>query len=126
MTIAMSTRSDLIRRCFAAYQSRDRGVLEKAFADDFTFTSPYDDHISRAEYFERCWPVSASGRMTNEIERIFEQDEQAFVTYRVVMTKGENFRNTEFFVFEGEKIKSIDVYFGASYRDGQFVKQKDQ
>ena len=42
------------------------------------------------------------------------------------MEKGETFRNTEFFVFEGERVKSIDVYFGASYADGQFVKQKDQ
>ena len=121
----MPTKSDLVHKFFAAYQTRDRKVLEDAFADDFTFTSPYDDNISKDEYFERCWPVSASGRMTNEIERIFEQGEQAFVTYRVAMAKGEKFRNTEFFVFEGEKVKSIDVYFGASYPDGKFVKQKE-
>jgi ketosteroid isomerase-like protein len=122
----MHTKSELIRNCFAAYKNRDRKALEKAFAEDFTFTSPYDDHISKAEYFVRCWPVSASGRMANEIERIFEQGDEAFVTYRVVMAKGESFRNTEFFVFEGDRVKSIDVYFGASYSDGKFVKQKEQ
>ena len=122
----MPSKSELIRNCFAAYRNRDRKALEQAFAEDFTFTSPYDDRISKAEYFERCWPVSASGRMENEIERIFEQGDQAFVTYRCAMTKGETFRNTEFFVFEGGRVKSIDVYFGASYTDGKFVKQKDQ
>ena len=122
----MTTKSDLIRKCFAAYRDRDRAVLENAFAEDFTFTSPYDDHISKAEYFVRCWPVSASGRMSNEIERIFEQGNEAFATYRVVMAKGESFRNTEFFVFEGDRVKRIDVYFGASYSYGKFVKQKDQ
>jgi ketosteroid isomerase-like protein len=116
-------KSDLIRTCFAAYRDRKREVLEQAFTEDFTFTSPYDDHISKAEYFVRCWPLSASGQMTNEIERIFEDGDEAFVTYRVVAVKGECFRNTEFFVFEGGKVKSIDVYFGASYRDGKFVKQ---
>ena len=122
----MRTRSELIRNCFAAYKNRDRPSLESAFAEDFTFTSPYDDRISKAEYFQRCWPVSASDKMSNEIERIFEQGNEAFVTYRVAMEKGESFRNTEFFIFEGERVKSIDVYFGASYSDGKFVKQKEK
>jgi len=41
-----------------------------------------------------------------------------------VRNGNEEFRNTEFFVFEGDRIKSIDVYFGAAYRDGVFVKQQ--
>ena len=28
--------------------------------------------------------------------------------------------------FAGDRIKSIEVYFGASYKDGKFVKQKAQ
>src|SRR5215475_5515295 len=78
MEASMPTRSDVIRRCFAAYLNRDRKVLEDAFAEDFRFTSPYDDAIDKAAYFERCWPISASGRMANEIERIFEQGDAAF------------------------------------------------
>jgi hypothetical protein len=122
----MPARSDLVRMCLRRTGTAIARRWRKAFAEDFTFTSPYDDHIGKAEYFERCWPVSASGRMTNEIERIFEQGDAAFVTYRCAMEKGETFRNTEFFVFEGDRVKSIDVYFGASYSDGKFVKQKDQ
>jgi ketosteroid isomerase-like protein len=122
----MPTKSDLIRRCFAAYKTGDRKALEDAFADDFAFTSPYDDAIDKAAYFERCWPISTSGRMvSNEVERIFEQGGAAFVTYRVVTKTGDEFRNTEFFVFQGDRVKSIDVYFGASYRNGQFVAQKE-
>jgi hypothetical protein len=41
----------------------------------------------------------------------------------VVTKEGKRFRNTEFFRFDGERIRSIDVYFGASYKDGAFVKQ---
>jgi hypothetical protein len=36
---------------------------------------------------------------------------------------GKSFRNTEFFAFAGDKIRRIDVYFGAAYQDGVFVKQ---
>jgi ketosteroid isomerase-like protein len=120
----MPTRSDVIRSMFAAYRNKDRKAVEDALADDFTFTSPYDDAIDKATYFARCWPVGLERIVANEIERIFEQGDEAFVTYRAVTTDGHEFRNTEFFVFEGERIRSIDVYFGATYRDGVFVKQQ--
>ena len=117
----MPTKSDIIRAMFAAYRNRDRKAVEDTLADDFRFTSPWDDAIDRKTYFERCWPVSERIE-SNEVERIFVQGDEAFVTYRV-RNKNEEFRNTEFFVFEGDRIKSIDVYFGASYRDGVFVKE---
>lgn len=120
----MPTRSDLIRSYFAAYRAKDRGVLERGFAEDFTFSSPYDDAIDKATYFRRCWPNSERIR-EHEIERIFEQGDEAFATYRMVTTNGDEFRNTEFFVFEGERLKHVDVYFGASYRDGAFVKAQE-
>ena len=118
----MSDKAAIIRAMFAAYRDKNRQVVEDTLADDFTFTSPYDDAIDKAKYFRRCWPVSEHIE-SNEVERIFVQGEAAFVTYRV-RNKGEEFRNTEFFVFDGDRIKSIDVYFGASYRDGAFVKQQ--
>ena len=40
------------------------------------------------------------------------------MTYRCVAKGGKSFRNTEFFVFEGDRVKRIDVYFGATYRTG--------
>ena len=89
------------------------------------FTSPYDDAIDKATYFERCWPNSERIE-SNDVERIFEHGDEAFVTYRVRQREGEEFRNTEFFMFEGDRVKSIDVYFGATYRDGVFVKQKSE
>ena len=119
----MSTKSDRIRSLFAAYASKNRAALDDALTDDFTFTSPWDDAIDKATYFERCWPTSVRMK-ENEIERIFEQGDAAYVTYRTVTLAGDEFRNTEFFVFEGDRVKHIDVYFGASYRDGKFVKQQ--
>src|SRR5438477_2898168 len=112
-------KAKLIRSYFTAYESGDRKVIEDGFADDFTFTSPYDDAIDKATYFDRCWPNNERIRQF-EIERIFEQAEEAFVTYRVVTKTGDEFRNTEFFVFAGDKLERVDVYFGASYHDGKF------
>jgi hypothetical protein len=45
------------------------------------------------------------------------------VTYKCVAKGGRSFRNTEFFSFEGDSVKRIDVYFGATYKNDVFVRQ---
>jgi ketosteroid isomerase-like protein len=117
-----ASKPEIIRAIFAAYMSNDRGVVEDALADDFRFTSPYDDRIDKATYFERCWRNS-EWIERHELERIFVEGDEAFVTYKCTAKGGRNFRNTEFFVFDGDRVKSIDVYFGATYENGVFVKQ---
>jgi ketosteroid isomerase-like protein len=123
---AMSDRNktEIIRALFAAYLSNDRRAVEDAFTDDFHFTSPYDDEIEKATYFVRCWRVT-DWIERHELERIFVEGDEAFVTYRCVAKGGKSFRNTEFFSFEGDKIKRIDVYFGATYQNGAFVRQSE-
>ena len=116
-------KPEIIRAIFAAYLSNDRKVVENALTDDFRFTSPYDDEIDRATYFERCWRNS-DWIERHELEKIFVEGDEAFVTYKCMAKGGRNFRNTEFFTFEGDRVKRIDVYFGATYENGVFVKQQ--
>ena len=119
----MTDRVALIRALFAAYMANNRAAVENAFTDDFRFTSPFDDRIDKASYFERCWRAS-DWIARQQLERIVVDGDAAFVTYQCVAKDGRSFRNTEFFAFDGEAIRSIDVYFGAAYRDGIFVKQQ--
>jgi ketosteroid isomerase-like protein len=123
---AMSDRNkaEIIRALFAAYLSNDRKAVEDAFTDDFHFTSPYDDEIDKATYFVRCWRVT-DWIERHQLERIFVEGDEAVVTYRCVAKGGKSFRNTEFFSFEGDKIKRIEVYFGATYQNGAFVRQSE-
>jgi hypothetical protein len=97
--------------------------VEDHLADDFTFTSPYDDQIDKATYFERCWKNS-DWIERHELEKILVEGDEAFVTYKCMARGGKSFRNTEFFAFAGNKIRRIDVYFGATYQDGVFVQQR--
>ena len=117
-----SSKAEIIRDIFAAYMSNDRKVVEDALTDDFRFTSPYDDEIDKATYFERCWRDS-DWIERHELEKIIADGNEAFVTYRCVAKGGKNFRNTEFFTFDGDRVSRIDVYFGATYENGAFVKQ---
>jgi ketosteroid isomerase-like protein len=115
-------REKIIRALFAAYLADDRNAVEGVLAEDFRFTSPYDNGIDKGTYFERCW--RGSGWIErHELEKILVEGDDAFVTYKCVAKSGKSFRNTEFFGFENDKIKRIDVYFGATYQDGAFVKQ---
>jgi ketosteroid isomerase-like protein len=105
--------SDLIRQYFSAYETKDRNVAEALLSDDFTFSSPRDDRIGRAEYFARCWPNSGKFRAFH-IERLFDQGNEAFVRYLCEPKSGDKFRNTEYFRADGDKIVEVDVYFGRS------------
>jgi ketosteroid isomerase-like protein len=118
-----ANKPDIIRGVFAAYKAKDRTAVEGLLTDDFTFTSPYDDAIDKATYFERCWPNSGLIRQYT-LERIFVEGDEAFVTYRAVANDGRVFRNTEFFTFDGDRIAKVEVYFGASYKDDAFVRQE--
>lgn len=126
--MATADRADIIRAIFAAYLSSNRKQVEDVLSDDFRFTSPYDDNIDKPTYFERCWKNS-DWIERHELEKIFVDGDEAFVTYLCVAkghkNGGKSFRNTEFFVFDGDKVKRIDVYFGAAYENGAFVRQRE-
>lgn len=119
----LKTPESIVRALYEAYVAQDRARAEALIADDFTFTSPYDDHISRAEYFERCWPTA--GRISGfEVETVVaEGREAAFLTYRITTPDGRAFRNTEHQRVRDGQVVSVDVYFGAAERDGRFQSQ---
>jgi ketosteroid isomerase-like protein len=97
---------------FAAFLAQDRKTLEEGLSEDFTFTSPYDDHISKATFFERCLPGSVNFR-SHLIEKIFVNGNEAFMRYKAELRDGTTFRNTEYIRLEGNKIREVEVYFGS-------------
>jgi len=107
-----SKLSEIIRACYRAYETKERRMVEERLADDFTFTSPDDIGIDKATYFERCWPNAESMKAIN-VEKIFENGNEAFVRYEAELNTGETFRNTEFFRIEDDKVKEVQVYYGA-------------
>ncbi len=48
----------IARASYEAYVAKDRAAIEALIAPGFHFTSPLDNRIDRATYFERCWPNS--------------------------------------------------------------------
>ncbi len=52
----MMDPTDIARACYEAFAKGDRDAMEPLIADDFSFTSPLDNQLSRKAYFDRCWP----------------------------------------------------------------------
>lgn len=108
----MEEKERAVRALFTAFMSGDRQRAEALLSDDFTFTSPYDDAIDKAAYFERCWPNSKHLK-EQSIERVAVDADAVFVLYRAVTDEGKSFHNTELFRFDGDRIRRVDVFFGA-------------
>jgi hypothetical protein len=100
------------RSCYLAFASGDREAIEDLFSEDLTFSSPADVGLDRGGYFERCWPFSGE-RQSFEFERLVEiGDDEVLVTYESERPDGSRIRNTEILGFSGDRIRSVEVYWG--------------
>ena len=107
------TKTEIAHRALHAYVDGDRSALEPLIAETFCFTSPFDNGLDRATYFNRCWPFH---EITHKIEilRAIEQGDNVAVTYEMTQVSGEMSRNTEVLTIREGQITDIEVYFGWS------------
>jgi ketosteroid isomerase-like protein len=103
--------AEIARRYYEVYQAVDREGMEALLADDFTFTSPWDDHIDRATYFSHCWPHAGEFRFRLPM-KVFVQGDEVVVVYETEGKQGGTFHNAELLRIAGGRIRSIDVFFG--------------
>ena len=119
--------SAIARAAYHAYVTKDRAALEALIANDFRFTSPLDNGLTRESYFAICWPNSAN-MVVVDFKHIAVKDERAFVTYECHLNGAKRFRNTELFTVIDGKVVDVEVYFGWSLpheaTDGKFLAAK--
>jgi hypothetical protein len=110
--------SHIVRRYFQAYESKVRNDIEALLGNDFVFSSPHDNRIDRQTYLAQCWPFAKDVEAFH-IEKLFENGNEAFVTYLCQPIARPSFRNTEFFRVENGKVQEVVVYFGRTIEEGQ-------
>ena len=103
----------IVRKIYQAYVDKDRAAIEALLSEDFHFTSPLDNRLSRATYFDRCWKNSET-TTGFRIVNLVSEGEHVLVTYEGQDTTGKRFRNTEIITVRDGKIVEIEVYFGWS------------
>jgi hypothetical protein len=109
--MADDNQEKLAQKYFEAYLHKDRKFVEDHLAEGFTFTSPQDDRIGRAVYFERCWPFTKIVAGIDILKHLKDGDEE-FVLYEAQTLDGGKFRNMEHLTFENGKLKTVVVFFG--------------
>lgn len=122
--VMVSDNLSVVRRCYQAYIDKDRTAIEALIDTDFHFTSPLDNRIDRATYFQRCWPNSKT-IADFDFVALEPVGDRVFVVYEGRSTNGHRFRNTEILTVRNARIVDVEVYFGWSIphpaTEGSFV-----
>ena len=106
------TNAEIVRACFAGYVDQDRDAAERLLADDLVFTSPQDDHIDKATWFERCFPTVSRLRSYELLEVVPASGDDVFALYEYELEGGGRYRNTEVHTVRDGQIHEVKVFFG--------------
>ena len=115
----------IVRKFYAAWESKDWHALDILLADDFTFTSPNDDdHITTGIYKARCWDSNVNLIEHFDLQRIVGSDNDAFVVYVLHIKNGTTLENIEHLQMRGGKVEAVRCYFGGKGYPAAVVNQK--
>src|SRR5215469_2983806 len=101
-----------IRKYYAAWEKKDWQALDMLLTDDFTFTSPNDDHDSKSVYETRCWEPNAKLIEAFDLQEIAGNGNDALVMYVARIKNGKKIENVEHFRMRDGKVESVRCYFG--------------
>jgi len=106
------SKVDIVRAMFKSYLTQDRDAADRLLAEEFAFTSPQDDHIDKAAFFERCFPT-ADRLVSQEMLHVVPTDgDEVFVMYEYELKTGERHRNVELLTVHEDRITESQVFFG--------------
>lgn len=109
-------KADVVRAVFASYAQQDRDTAERLIAESFVFTSPQDDHIDRAAYFQRCFPTRTRMRRHELLHVAPTDGDDVFALYEYELHTGEVHRNAEVLTVRNGQLVEAQVFFGGRVR----------
>jgi ketosteroid isomerase-like protein len=103
----------LIRKYYKTWEAKDWRTMDSMLADDFTFSSPVDDHISKSAFKKGCWDTQIALIERNDLTHVIGAGNEAFVMYVCHTTNGKTFRNVEYLRLKEQQVAAVECYFGA-------------
>lgn len=112
-----TSKREVIVAAFEHYRSRNLDAAWPLYSEDFRFTSPQDDHIDKAAFFERCFPTASRVTRHETIHLTSADAESSFVMYEYELgadteSPGAVHRNVELITVRGGQITEVQVFFG--------------
>ena len=103
-----------VRKWYKEWETtKDWQPFDRLLADDFTFTSPLDDHISKSAFKAGCWDTQIAFIERFDLKHVIGTGNEAFVMYVGHTTNGKMFRNVEYLRLRDEQVEAVECYFGA-------------
>ncbi|HEY6515711.1 MAG TPA: nuclear transport factor 2 family protein [Steroidobacteraceae bacterium] len=102
----------LVRKYYGAWEKGDWDALNSLLTDDFTFSSPNDDHDSKSVYHSRCWGPNAKLIGHFDLQVIAGNGDDALVMYVLHTKNDKKIENTEYLHIRDGKVASVRCYFG--------------
>ncbi|MER5400966.1 nuclear transport factor 2 family protein [Streptomyces sp. NPDC002599] len=102
----------IVEAAFRYYRSQDRDAALPLYADGFSFTSPQDDHIDKAAFFERCFPTADRFKEQRLLHVTPANEELVFAYYEYELGTGGRHRNVEAITVRDGLIQEVEVFFG--------------
>src|ERR1700734_201736 len=100
---------EIIRKYYSLWsQQSEWRPVDLMLTDDFRFTSPVDDRISKSAFKTGCWDTQHALIAGHDLDRVFVIGDQAFVRYTCRTKNGKSFRNVEYLQLKGGKIEAIE------------------
>src|SRR5580693_6373504 len=110
--------TDTVRAASDAYLAQDRDAVERLLAEDFTFTSPQDDHIGKAAFLERCFPTAERLASQQILQLVNAGADGVFILYEYELKAGGRYRNAEFSTVRDGQLAETHVFFGGQVAPG--------
>jgi len=107
--------AETVHAFFASYLAQDRAAAERLVAEEFVFTSPQDDHIDRAAFFERCFPTADRFKDHQLLAVVPTDGDDVFVLYEYELEGGQRHRNAEVITVRDGQVTESQVFFGGRY-----------
>ncbi len=109
------SNEEIIRKYYSLWsQQTEWRPVDMMLTDDFTFSSPVDDRISKSAFKTGCWDTQHALIAGHDLDRVFVIGDQAFVRYTCRTKNGKSFRNVEYLQLKDKRIEAIECYFGGS------------
>jgi ketosteroid isomerase-like protein len=109
-----SQNEALIRRYYKGWEIKDWPAFDLLLTDDFTFSSPLDERISKSAFKKGCWDTQVAHIQHFDLEQVAGTGNDAFVLYLCHTTSGKAFRNVEYFELKDGHVASVACYFGGT------------
>jgi hypothetical protein len=110
--VMIDSNVSVAETAFRYYLAQDRNAAMPLYAEDFSFTSPQDDHIGKAAFFERCFPTASRMREHRLLCLTSAGQDLVFAYYEYELTSGTRHRNVEAITVRDGLIHEVQVFFG--------------